>query len=74
MAIQRRSIWCAGLSGLARSSNHTHETDRRNQMHQLPTTRREMVSCPLPARLYSQYPLPVMQQEGPVRIPLVHPF
>jgi len=36
MAIQRRSIWCAGLSYLARSSNHTDETDRRSQMHQLP--------------------------------------
>ena len=30
--------------------------------------------APDSARLYSQYPLPVMQQEGPVRIPLAHPF
>jgi hypothetical protein len=41
-AIQRQSIWYAGLSGLARSSNHTHETDRRNQMNQFPATRREI--------------------------------
>jgi hypothetical protein len=38
-AIQRQSIWCAGLSGLARSSNRTHDTDRRNQMNQLLATR-----------------------------------
>jgi hypothetical protein len=38
-----RSIWCAGLSGLTRSSNHTTETDRRDQMHQIPATRREML-------------------------------
>jgi hypothetical protein len=37
-----RSSWCAGLAGLACSSNHTHETDRRNQMNQIPATRREM--------------------------------
>ena len=30
--------------------------------------------APDSARLYSQYPLPVMQQEGPVHIPLAHPF
>jgi hypothetical protein len=41
-AIQRRSSWCAGLAGRSRSSNHTHETDRRNQMHQLPAMRREL--------------------------------
>jgi hypothetical protein len=29
--------------------------------------------APDSARLYPQYPLPVMQQEGPVRIPLAHP-
>jgi hypothetical protein len=44
-AIQRRSIWCAGLSCLARSTNHTHETDRRHQMNQIPATRREMLDC-----------------------------
>ena len=27
-----QSIWCAGLAGLARSSNHTHEIGRSNQM------------------------------------------
>ena len=42
--IQRQSIWCAGLSCLSRSSNHTHETDRRNQMNQIPAPRGEMVS------------------------------
>jgi hypothetical protein len=42
-AIQRQSIWCAGLAGLSRLPNHTHETDRRNQMDQIPATRREMV-------------------------------
>ena len=42
-AIQRQSIWCAGLSCLSRSSNHTHETGRKNQMNQIPATRREMV-------------------------------
>jgi hypothetical protein len=31
-AVQRQSIWCAGLAGLARSSNHTHEIGRSNQM------------------------------------------
>jgi hypothetical protein len=41
-AIQRQSIWCAGLAGLSRSSNHTHEPDLRNQMDQIPATRREM--------------------------------
>jgi hypothetical protein len=35
-AIQRRSIWCAGLSGLFHSSNHVNETDRKNQMNQIP--------------------------------------
>jgi hypothetical protein len=34
----------AGLSGLARSSKHTEEIDRSHQMHQLPSTRREVVS------------------------------
>ena len=38
-------IWCAGLSCLSRSSNHTHETDRRNQMDQIPATRRDMLDC-----------------------------
>ena len=43
--IQKQSIWYAGLSGQARSSNHTHETDRRNQKNQLLATRREMLDC-----------------------------
>jgi hypothetical protein len=38
-------IWFAGLSCLSRSSNQTHETDRRNQMDQIPATRREMLDC-----------------------------
>jgi len=32
-----------GLSGRSRSSNRTHETDRRNQMNQTPATRRKKV-------------------------------
>ncbi len=47
-AIQRRSTWCAGLAGLSRSSNHTHETDGRNQMNRLPAMRREMATVPFP--------------------------
>jgi hypothetical protein len=35
-------IWCAGRACLVRSSNHTDETDRRNQMNQIPATRRGM--------------------------------
>ena len=31
-AVQRQSIWCAGLAGLTPSSNHTHEIGRSNQM------------------------------------------
>ena len=40
-----RSIWCASLSCLSRSSNQTNETDQRNQINQtdqLPATRHEM--------------------------------
>jgi hypothetical protein len=44
MAIQRRSDWCAGLSCLSRSSNHRHETDRKNQMNQTPTLPRAAIS------------------------------
>ena len=33
-AIQKQSIWCAGLSCLSGSSNRTNETDRRNQIDQ----------------------------------------
>ena len=46
-----RSIWCAGLSSLSRSSNQIHqknqtdEMNQSNQMHQLPVTRREMLDC-----------------------------
>ena len=41
----------AGLSDLARSSNQTHETDRRNQIDQIPTTRRSPIPLPsLPGR------------------------
>ena len=43
-AIQRRSIWCAELSGLFHSSNHVNETDRRNQMNQIPPKRDDMAS------------------------------
>jgi len=39
----RQSIWCAGLFCLSRSSNHTPETDQRDQMNQLPATRQEIV-------------------------------
>jgi hypothetical protein len=39
-----RFIRSAGLSCLSRSSNLTNETARRNQMNQIPATRREMVS------------------------------
>jgi hypothetical protein len=42
-AIQRQSSWCAGLACLSRSSNQPNEADQRNQMNQLPATRREMV-------------------------------
>ena len=48
-AIQRRSIWCAGLSCLARSSNQinqknqTDEINQKDQTNQLPVTRREML-------------------------------
>ena len=42
--IQRRFIWCASLSGLLRSSNYTNEIDQKDQMNQIPATRREMVS------------------------------
>ncbi len=48
--IQRRSIWCTGLSGLSRSSNQinqknqTDEMNQRDQMNQLLAARREMVS------------------------------
>ena len=41
-AIQRQSIWCAGLFGLSRSTNQTNETCGENQMNQIPATRREM--------------------------------
>lgn len=33
----------AGLSCLSPSSNHTHETDRSNQINQFPATHREML-------------------------------
>ena len=39
-----RFIRSTGLSCLSQSSNHTHETDRRNQIDQIPATRREMDS------------------------------
>ena len=42
-AIQRQSIWCAGLSCLSRSSNQTNKTDQRDQMNQLPATSREIL-------------------------------
>ena len=45
-AIQRRSIWCAGLSCVSRSSNPTNETDR-NQMNQIPAPRREVAPSPM---------------------------
>jgi hypothetical protein len=32
-----------GLSCLSRSSNHTNERDRRNQMNQIPATRCDML-------------------------------
>ena len=41
--VMRQSIWCAGLFCLSRSSNHTPETDQRDQMNQLPATRQEIV-------------------------------
>jgi hypothetical protein len=40
--IQKQYIWCAGLSCLSRSSNHTHQTD---QMNQIPAPRRETQGC-----------------------------
>ena len=43
-AIQRQSIWCAGLFGLSRSTNQTNETCGENQMNQIPAARREMGS------------------------------
>jgi len=42
--VRRRSIWCADLSCLARSSKQTNEIDQGNQMDKPPATRREMVS------------------------------
>src|SRR5437773_4014496 len=47
-AIQRQSIWCAGVSCLSRSSNQTNESDQTNQidqMNQLPAMRRGMSHC-----------------------------
>ena len=50
-AIQMRSIWCAGLSCLARSSNQinqknqTDEMNQRDQTNQLPATCREILNC-----------------------------
>ena len=43
-AIQRQSIWCAGLSCLSHSSNQTNETDQRDQMDQIPAMSLDMVS------------------------------
>ena len=46
-AIQRQSIWCAGLSCLFCSLNEKDQTNKINQideMNQLPATRREKVS------------------------------
>jgi hypothetical protein len=39
--VSGRFIRSAGLSSLSRSSNHTHETARRNKMNQIPATCRE---------------------------------
>lgn len=39
------------------SSNHTHETDRRNQMTQIPATRREMVPGPFHLQKFRMSPL-----------------
>ena len=55
-----RFIRSADLSGLARSLNHTHETDRRSQMNQIPAMRRGMLDCKtlkaLPQGPYSRRP------------------
>ena len=48
---QKKSIWCAGLSCLSRSSSHRNEKDQIDQkdridkMDQSPATRREMFDC-----------------------------
>jgi hypothetical protein len=44
-AIQRQSIWCAGLSRLSGSSNQTNEIDEGDQMNQIPATRLETLEC-----------------------------
>jgi hypothetical protein len=44
-AIQRKSIWCASLSCLSRSSNQTNEIDEGDQMNQIPATRLETLEC-----------------------------
>jgi len=41
-----------GVSCLSRSSNHTNEIDQRDQMNQIPTTRREMG----PVAIYFPHP------------------
>jgi hypothetical protein len=41
--VQKRSIWCAGLSCLSGSPNQTIEIDQGNQRDKPPATCREMV-------------------------------
>jgi hypothetical protein len=47
-------IWSAGLSCLSRSPNHTNETDQRNQLNQIPATRREISIC----KTCPRFPIP----------------
>jgi hypothetical protein len=61
-AIQRQSIWCAGLSSLSRSSNQTNEIDQGNRMNQRPATRRENGS-------YHRFSLPDGRAPAPRRSP-----
>ena len=37
-----RSIWCAGLSSLSRSSNQTNQKDQIDEMNQPPAMHRKM--------------------------------
>ena len=52
-AIQRQSIWCAGLSCLSRSLNQTNKRDQINRMNQFPATRCKVV----PEIFFSSMPL-----------------
>ncbi len=51
--IQGQFIWCADLSCLARSSNHTneiHQINQIDQMNQIPATRREISPATVSSR------------------------